>query len=48
MDVIADKGYTTGKHIDICDKNNITTYVSPKEHSSNKNGSVWSMEEFHL
>ena len=38
MNVITDKGYTTGKHIDICTKNNITTFSSPKDHSSQHNG----------
>ena len=38
MDVITDKGYTTGKHIDICSKNGITTYSSPKDHSSQHYG----------
>jgi len=38
MNVITDKGYTTGKHIEICSKNNITTYSSPKNHSSQNNG----------
>jgi len=38
MNVITDKGYTTGKHIAICDENNITTYSSPKDHSSQHNG----------
>ena len=38
MKVLTDKGYTTGKHIDICTKNNITTFSSPKAHSSQKNG----------
>ncbi|MBL1279271.1 MAG: IS1182 family transposase [Fluviicola sp.] len=38
MNVITDKGYTTGKHIDICSKNGITTYSSPKDHSSQHNG----------
>jgi len=38
MKVLTDKGYTTGKHIDICSKNNITTYSSPKDHSSQHNG----------
>ena len=38
IDCLTDKGYTTGKHIDICEKNNITTYSSPKAHSSQKNG----------
>ena len=45
MDVIADKGYTTGKHIDICSKNNITTFCSPKEHSSQNNG-LYPMKDF--
>ncbi len=38
MNVLTDKGYTTGKHIDICTKNDITTFSSPKEHSSQHNG----------
>ena len=38
MNVITDKGYTTGKHIAICDQNNITTYSSVKDHSSQHNG----------
>ena len=45
MDVIADKGYTTGKHIDICSKKGLTTYCSPKEHSSQKNG-LYDMQIF--
>ncbi len=45
MDCITDKGYTTGKHIDICTKNNITTYASPKEHSSQHNG-LFDMKNF--
>lgn len=38
MNCLTDKGYTTGKHIDICTENNITTYSSPKAHSSQHNG----------
>jgi len=38
MNVLTDKGYTTGKHIAICTENNITTFSSPKAHSSQKNG----------
>ena len=38
MNILTDKGYTTGIHIDICPKNGITTYSSPKAHSSLKNG----------
>jgi transposase len=30
MKVLADKGYHTGEELDKCQKNNITTYVSPK------------------
>jgi len=45
MNVLTDKGYTTGKHIDICTKNNITTFSSPKAHSSQKNG-LYDMQIF--
>lgn len=45
MNVLTDKGYTTGKHIDICTKNNITTFSSPKAHSSLKNG-LYDMQIF--
>jgi transposase len=45
MNVLTDKGYTTGKHIDICSKNNITTFSSPKQHASNKNG-LFAMQIF--
>ncbi|MFC5046207.1 transposase [Aquimarina hainanensis] len=38
MKVLTDKGYTTGKYIEICIKNNITTFSSPKAHSSQNNG----------
>lgn len=38
MNTLTDKGYTTGKQIHICKKNDITTYSSPKEHSSPNNG----------
>jgi len=38
INTLTDKGYTTGKQIDICSKNNITTYSSPKNHSSQHNG----------
>lgn len=38
MRTLTDKGYTTAKHLDICTKNGITPYSSPKEHSSQHNG----------
>ncbi|WP_164905227.1 transposase [Aequorivita ciconiae] len=38
MDILTDKGYTTAKHLDICTRNGITPYSSPKDHSSHHNG----------
>ena len=38
MDILTDKGYTTAKHLDICSKNGIMVYSSPKDHSSHHNG----------
>lgn len=45
MRTLTDKGYTTAKHLDICTKNGITPYSSPKEHSSQHNG-LYSMVDF--
>lgn len=45
MSVLADKGYTTGKEINTCTKNGITTYCSPKKHSSQNNG-LYPMNSF--
>jgi transposase len=45
MKCLTDKGYTTGVHIDTCSKNNITTYSSPKVHSSQNNG-LYDMQIF--
>jgi len=45
MNCITDKGYTTGVHIDTCMKNGITTYSSPKHHSSMNNG-LYDMQIF--
>ncbi|WP_205649750.1 IS1182 family transposase [Aequorivita ciconiae] len=38
LDILTDKGYTTAKHLDICTRNGITPYSSPKDHSSHHNG----------
>jgi len=38
MDVLADKGYHTGGELMECEKENITTYVSPRAPSTNDNG----------
>lgn len=45
MNCITDKGYTTAIHIDTCVKNGITTYSSPKAHSSQNNG-LYNINEF--
>ncbi|MDP3312748.1 transposase [Lutibacter sp.] len=45
MNCITDKGYTTAIHIDTCVKNGITTYSSPKAHSSQNNG-LFNTKEF--
>ena len=45
MNTLTDKGYTTGVHIDTCIKNGITTYSSPKRHSSMDNG-LYDMQIF--
>lgn len=45
MNCLTDKGYTTGIHIDTCTKNDITTYSSPKAHSSQNNG-LYDMQIF--
>lgn len=45
MDVLADKGYHTGEQIQQCEKNQITTYVSPKEPASN-NPNIFPVTQF--
>lgn len=45
MKTLTDKGYTTGAEIARCSENNIITYSSPKEHSSQKNG-LYDMQAF--
>ena len=45
MNTLTDKGYTTGAEIAKCSENGITTFSSPKEHSSQKNG-LFDMQVF--
>jgi hypothetical protein len=45
MKTLTDKGYTTGAELARCAENNITTYSSPKAHSSQKNG-LYDMQDF--
>jgi len=45
MDVLADKGYTTGHQIRECTDQGITTYCSPKENSKQKND-LYPISEF--
>jgi len=45
MNTLTDKGYTTGAEIARCTEHNITTFSSPKEHSSQHNG-LYPMKDF--
>jgi transposase len=45
MHTLTDKGYTTAAELARCTQNGITTYSSPKEHSSKKNG-LYDMQDF--
>ncbi|MCJ7774871.1 MAG: IS1182 family transposase [Desulfobulbaceae bacterium] len=45
MKTLTDKGYTTAKHLEICTKNGVTPFSSPKEHSSQHNG-LYPMVDF--
>lgn len=46
MDVLADKGYHSGREIKACEKLNVKTYISPKESSSVKRNPAYAMERF--
>lgn len=45
IDALADKGYHTGEEIQRCEEHNITTYVSPRESSTN-NEALYPVEKF--
>jgi len=45
MTTLTDKGYTTGEQLAKCEEDDIITYSSPKETSSNKNG-LYNLSEF--
>jgi transposase len=45
LTTLSDKGYTTGEQLALCAKENITTYSSPKDSSSDKNG-LFNIDEF--
>ena len=46
MDVLADKGYHSGREIKSCEKLNVNTYISPKASSSSKTNPDFAMEAF--
>ncbi len=46
IDVIADKGYHSGREIKAAEQLNVTTYLSPKESSSMKKNPAYAMESF--
>ena len=46
MDILADKGYHSGREIKACEKLNVKTYISPKASSSSKTNPAYAMEAF--
>ena len=46
MDVLADKGYHSGREIKACEKLNVSTYISAKASSSSKSNPAYAMEAF--
>ena len=46
MNVLADKGYHSGREFKACEELGVTTFVSPKESSSTKSNPVFAMESF--
>ena len=46
FDVLGDKGYHSGRELLSCEQMGIKTYISPKESSSSKSGTVFSMDQF--
>ena len=46
MDVLADKGYHSGRELKICEALQIQSYISPKESSSVKRNPAYAMQSF--
>ena len=46
MNVLADKGYHSGRELKKCEKLNVTSYVAPKESSSSKTNPDFAMKSF--
>ena len=46
MNILADKGYHSGREIKACEKLNVNTYISPKASSSSKTNPAYAMEAF--
>ena len=46
MNVLADKGYHSGREIKACEKLNVNTYISAKASSSSKTNPAYAMEAF--
>ena len=46
MNVLADKGYHSGRELKACEKPGVTTYISPKESSSIKKNPAFAMQSF--
>lgn len=46
MNVLADKGYHSGRELKACEELNVKSYISPKESSSVKKNPAYAMESF--
>ena len=46
MNVLADKGYHSGRELKACEELNVKSYISPKESSSIKQNPAYAMENF--
>jgi len=46
MNVLADKGYHSGRELKACEELGVTTFISPKESSSTKKNPAFAMESF--
>lgn len=46
FEVLADKGYHSGRELKACEENNVVTFISPKASSSTKTNPEFAMESF--
>ncbi len=46
FEVLADKGYHSGRELKVCEQSDVVTFISPKESSSTKTNPAFAMESF--